>query len=196
MAPHQDPTKGKTTTDHIEIRKWAEPRDGHPARVKDSAAHSRKGRSGGILRIDFGGPEESLERISWDEFFRVFDENHLAFLYQEETSDGGTSRFFKFVRGDDAPKGASRGTKGRAAVSSSPGEEEGIDSHEIKDGEEDEPDADVDEDDDDDEEEGDHDLDHSETALDEDGREIIEDVDAEAADGDDASGPANPSKSR
>lgn len=83
----------KTTTSHDTIRKWAEERDGHPARVKDSGP-------GGLLRIDFGEPEENLEKIEWDEFFRIFDENDLKFLYQEMTKDGGTSRFNKFVNKD------------------------------------------------------------------------------------------------
>ncbi|RCS25111.1 hypothetical protein DUT91_06705 [Phyllobacterium salinisoli] len=67
-------SEAKTTTDHDTIRQWAEARDGHPARVKTSGP-------GGILRIDFGEPEEGLEKISWDEFFAIFDENDLAFLY-------------------------------------------------------------------------------------------------------------------
>lgn len=79
-----------TTTDHDEIRKWAEARDGHPAKVDT-------GGDGGILRIDFGEKEDNLERISWEEFFDIFDENKLAFLYQDETKDGGRSRFNKFV---------------------------------------------------------------------------------------------------
>lgn len=83
-------TESKTTTDHDEIRRWAEARDGHPARVKGQG-------EGGILRIDFGEPEDSLEEIDWDTFFEIFDANDLAFLYQEKTQDGGTSRFNKFV---------------------------------------------------------------------------------------------------
>ncbi|HVX81644.1 MAG TPA: hypothetical protein VHB23_09705 [Devosiaceae bacterium] len=79
-----------TTTDHDVIRKWVEARGGHPARVKGRGP-------GGILRIDFGEPEESLEEISWDEFFKVFDDNDLAFLHQDKTHDGKTSRFSKFV---------------------------------------------------------------------------------------------------
>ena len=45
----------------------------------------------------FGEPEESLEEISWDEFFKVFDDNDLAFLYQDKTHDGKTSRFNKLI---------------------------------------------------------------------------------------------------
>ncbi len=78
------------TTDHDEIRKWAEARDGHPAKIDT-------GREGGILRIDFGEKEENLEEISWEEFFDIFDKNRLAFLYQDKTQDGGRSRFNKFV---------------------------------------------------------------------------------------------------
>jgi hypothetical protein len=83
-------SSANTTTNHDQIRKWAESRDGHPAMIKT------KGK-GGVLRIDFGEPEENLQEVSWDEFFKVFDENDLAFLYQDETSSGGTSRFNKFV---------------------------------------------------------------------------------------------------
>jgi hypothetical protein len=83
-------SEARTTTNHDEIRKWAEARDGHPAMV------DAKG-SGGILRIDFGEPEDGLEQIEWDEFFRVFDDNKLAFLYQDEVKSGKTSRFNKFV---------------------------------------------------------------------------------------------------
>lgn len=79
-----------TTTNHDRIRKWVEARKGHPARVKGQGPD-------GILRIDFGVPEETLEKISWDEFFRIFDENELAFLYQDKTEGGKTSRFSKFV---------------------------------------------------------------------------------------------------
>lgn len=75
-----------TTTDHEAIKRWAEERDGRPAVVRTSGP-------GGILRIDFGEPEESLEPIEWDEFFRIFEDNHLAFLRQQE----GRSRFNKFV---------------------------------------------------------------------------------------------------
>jgi len=81
-----------TAKDHDASRKWAEARDGRPARVKASG-------DGGILRIDFGEPEESLEEISWDDFFTIFDENGLAFLHQDETEDGKISRFNKFLQG-------------------------------------------------------------------------------------------------
>lgn len=85
----------KTTKDHTRIKKWAEDRDGKPSVVEST---SNSGKGGGLLRIDFPGyAEDNLKNISWEEFFRIFDENNLQFLYQEETKDGGESRFFKFV---------------------------------------------------------------------------------------------------
>lgn len=88
----------KATIDHDEIRAWVAERGGCPARVK------RSGRGGdpGILRIDYTGysGEDTLEKIPWDEFFRWFDENELAFLHQDTTASGKTSRFAKLVRRD------------------------------------------------------------------------------------------------
>ena len=84
----------KTTTDHDEIRAWAEVRHGKPAAVRGSAT----GEDGSRLRIDFAdGAQGSLERISWEEFFEAFDEGNLAFLYQDETASGEASRFFELV---------------------------------------------------------------------------------------------------
>jgi hypothetical protein len=77
------------TTDHAIIKKWAEARNGKPAKVAAT-------KGGGILRIDFDEPEDSLEPITWDEFFKVFDQRKLAFLYQDEKK----SRFNKFIDRD------------------------------------------------------------------------------------------------
>ena len=88
----------KTTKDHNTIKNWTEEREGKPA-VVESTTNSSEG--GGLLRINFPGYEEdNLKNISWEEFFRIFDENDLQFLYQEKTKDGGESKFFKFVSDD------------------------------------------------------------------------------------------------
>ena len=87
----------KRTTDHDEIRQWAEARNGKPARVPGTNDNA----DAGLLRIDF--PEnneeeqEELEEITWDEFFEKFDERRLAFVYQERTAEGRESRFNKLV---------------------------------------------------------------------------------------------------
>ena len=77
------------TRDHDRIRKWAEHRGGRPAKVDT-------GGEGGILRLDFGEPEENLTEIGWDEFFAIFDGSGLEFLHSDETD----SRFNKFVRAE------------------------------------------------------------------------------------------------
>lgn len=83
----------KTTIDHDEIRTWVEERGGRPAVVRATETEDS-----GLLRIDFAEDDDALGEVTWDEFFRIFDDNELAFLYQDETKDGATSRFFKFVR--------------------------------------------------------------------------------------------------
>lgn len=87
----------ETTTDHNTIRKWIEDRGGWPTIVKATAD---KGKGGGLSRVDFREPDDALEEIDWEGFFRIFDENKLAFLYQDKTKDGETSRFNKFVARD------------------------------------------------------------------------------------------------
>ena len=83
------------TTNHDTIKAWVEERGGRPAKVE-----TNDDANGGILRIDFaGGDDEKLDHISWGEFFEIFDENDLAFMYQDETAKGEASRFNKFVSG-------------------------------------------------------------------------------------------------
>jgi len=81
------------TTDHDEIRRWVEARDGRPATVADTAS---RGEDAGVLRIAFRD-DPDLQDIGWDAFFEKFDEEELAFLYQDQTADGDESRFFKLV---------------------------------------------------------------------------------------------------
>lgn len=113
----------KTTQDHDEIRKWAEARGAKPAAV---AQTERKGKTG-ILRLEFPGSpnaeDDSLEEISWEEFFRKFDESGLEFVYQEETSGGEKSNFNKLVYPEHAAHGkhseSHSGSKKSASKSSS-----------------------------------------------------------------------------
>jgi hypothetical protein len=93
-------SSSKTTTDLKEIRKWAEAREGKPARVKGTE-DPKKG--AGIIRIDFPGYSggDSLEEITWEDWYEIFQESDLAFLYQDKTADGKESRFFKLVSNKD-----------------------------------------------------------------------------------------------
>ena len=86
--------ESKTTTDHETIKQWIQGRGGKPAIVKGT---QYKGSGAGLLRIDFGDNNDSLQDISWKDFFNTFEQKKLAFIYQERTGDGEESRFFKFV---------------------------------------------------------------------------------------------------
>jgi hypothetical protein len=103
-------TESKTTTDHKEIQKWAEQRKGTPARVAGTGDES----DAGLLRINFpGGKEDTLEEISWEEFFEKFDKNNLALLYQDKTASGKTSRFSKIINRDSLKKPMKKSSAGR-----------------------------------------------------------------------------------
>ncbi|HLG97600.1 MAG TPA: hypothetical protein VKX49_14900 [Bryobacteraceae bacterium] len=100
-------TASKTTTDHEEIRRWAEDRGAQPACVRGTGARGDIG----MLRLDFPGYSggSSLEHISWDEWFQKFDQNNLALLYQDTTASGEKSNFNKLVdRSTDGPAKRSR----------------------------------------------------------------------------------------
>jgi hypothetical protein len=90
----------RLTTDHDEIRRWVEEHGGKPARVRGTGGEGDPG----ILRIDFPGGtgQDQLEHIPWDEWFEKFEEQNLAFLYQERKADGEDSTFFKLVSRDRA----------------------------------------------------------------------------------------------
>jgi len=55
--------------------------------------------SGGVLRIDFPGFSggKSLQPVSWEEWFQVFDDRGVEFLYQDKTASGKPSRFNKLI---------------------------------------------------------------------------------------------------
>jgi hypothetical protein len=92
----------KITTDHDEIRNWAEERGGRPAVVR--ATHGKGGT--GILRLEFpdapNADDDELEEISWEEFFKKFDEAGLALLHQEKTAGGKKSNFNKLIARETA----------------------------------------------------------------------------------------------
>jgi len=82
----------KYTREHELIRAWAEARSGSPARVR-SAGLRTDGAT--VLRIAFGPLPPTWEPLDWDAFFQAFDENDLAFLYEENPG----SRICKLVKG-------------------------------------------------------------------------------------------------
>ncbi len=91
--------------DHDEIRRWAEERNAQPACVRGTG---RAPGDVGMIRLDFPGfsGRESLEPISWEEWFRAFEENNLALMVQEQTARGQKSNFNKIVSRESIESGA------------------------------------------------------------------------------------------
>src|SRR3954452_16422128 len=92
-SPDQEPEReGRSlvTTHHEVIKQWAEERNATPATVPGTEHDDHLG----VLRFDFGGDNDDLKQVSWDEWFATFDERRLNFVYQEQRSDGNQSNFF------------------------------------------------------------------------------------------------------
>lgn len=80
----------KITTDHQEIKNWAEEHEGIPTVVKNTES----GPGAGLLRIHFKeSDDKDLKKVEWKDFFDTFEKKKLAFLYQDKED----STFHKFV---------------------------------------------------------------------------------------------------
>jgi ferritin-like metal-binding protein YciE len=77
-------------TDHEEIRRWAEQRGASPACVRGTGGRADTG----MIRLDFPGysGQESLQPISWDDWFEKFDEKNLALLVRGDNFNKLVSR--------------------------------------------------------------------------------------------------------
>jgi hypothetical protein len=84
------------TVSHDVIQHWAEARDATPATVEGT----EHGDHLGVLRFNFPGydstKDSKLKEVSWDEWFRTFDDRHLVMLFQDKMKDGKQSNFFRF----------------------------------------------------------------------------------------------------
>lgn len=93
-SPDEEPEReGRSlvTTHHEVIKEWAEERGGVPATVSGTEHDDHLG----VLRFDFGGDDDDLRHVGWEEWFKTFDERQLNFIYQENRSDGRQSTFFR-----------------------------------------------------------------------------------------------------
>lgn len=98
-SPDDEPERaGRSlvTTHHEVIRRWAEERGGRPSTVEGTEHDDHLG----VLRLDFGDRSDNLREVSWEEWFATFDARRLNFIYQEETSDGRQSNFFRLENPD------------------------------------------------------------------------------------------------
>ena len=102
-------------TDHQAIRRWAESRGARPACVKGTGDEDDVG----MIRLDFADSSgsESLQPITWDQWFEQFDGNGLALIVQEQTADCQPVKLDEIVKRDDTgPEGRGRargGSNGR-----------------------------------------------------------------------------------
>ena len=72
------------TTDQDSIRSWIEEHDGVPAVIDGTTNED----SAGSLRIVFGRPDDTVQPISWEEFFGIFESRKLQFRYDDMAPPG------------------------------------------------------------------------------------------------------------
>lgn len=86
------------TRSHAVIQHWAEERKATPVTVPGTEHDA----PAGTLRFSFPGyGSDKLQEISWDEFFKTFDERDLVFLFQQRMTAGNQSNFCHFERPDE-----------------------------------------------------------------------------------------------
>lgn len=93
MATHR-------TTDHEVIRNWIQEHGGVPVIVRDAAGEDGEDE---VLRLVFGNPGAELERVSWNEFFTIFDMRRLRFRY-EDPLDGESPEWAFAFESVDQPR--------------------------------------------------------------------------------------------
>ncbi len=92
----------KTTTSHTVIRGWTDSHGGKPALIVDPNQLDQKVG----LRLDFPGrADEALlsrahhnQDVTWDEFFKHFEEQALAFEYLEEPGETALPDAYRFLK--------------------------------------------------------------------------------------------------
>ena len=98
--PGKDRGAAQVTTNHDEIRTWAEAHGGRPAAV----ARTHSDTDVGIVRIMFpdapNSEHDALTEIGWDEFFGEFEARKLALLHDPD------SMFSKIIGRDTAERRA------------------------------------------------------------------------------------------
>ncbi len=89
----------KRTIDHAEIQQWVEKNKGFPQVIDDpEAGHDTPG-----IRINFPNIADPflpdyVREVSWDEWFEVFDQQQLMFVYEENEGEENIS--YRFERRD------------------------------------------------------------------------------------------------
>lgn len=86
----------RITTNHDEIKHWAEDNAGIPVLLPEAQAEGNTSK----IYIDFleNGRNNEMKRIEWDEFFERFDKGNYALEYEDKIKNGVESRNFKFIK--------------------------------------------------------------------------------------------------
>ena len=90
-----------TTTDHTEIRSWVEKHHGRPQIDNFSAGEAGQK----MLRIDFPGDADDQylgdsdrpHNTSWEDFFKEFESQELAFMYAQQVNKEDPSMSYRFA---------------------------------------------------------------------------------------------------
>ncbi len=96
--------KTKITINHAEIRDWVEKHQGQPAVIDSPEAGSEP--IG--IRIDFPGDTDEVllaetqesKPVSWEDFFKIFEDKQLAFIYQDKDYLPDPTLAYKFINRD------------------------------------------------------------------------------------------------
>jgi hypothetical protein len=90
------PGETLATRSHEVIQHWAEERNATPATRPGGDPEDPR-----VLRFNFPGfGGQTLQEVSWDDWFRTFDDRNLVFLFQERMKAGNQSNFFRFDNPD------------------------------------------------------------------------------------------------
>lgn len=88
-----------TTSDHSEIKRWAEKRGGKPAIIDHPIARADK--LG--IRIEFPGETHEVlmsetRPASWDEFFSIFEDQKLLLSYDDDPQGSDPTEWYHFEK--------------------------------------------------------------------------------------------------
>jgi hypothetical protein len=95
----------QTTTDHDEIRDWVEHLNGKPQLIESPEAGAEK--SGlrisfpGDKRDTFFGTSKIARDANWGEFFAIFEDQELAFVYETNPNPNNLADSYRFAPRDD-----------------------------------------------------------------------------------------------
>ena len=86
------PGQSLATRNHDVIKHWAEERNATPATVPGTEHNAHAG----VLRFNFPGyGDRKLKEISWQDWFKTFDDRQLVFVFQQHLKNGNMSNFFQ-----------------------------------------------------------------------------------------------------